>query len=54
MDFIEIHEGKIAAYKSSWEKKKKIKFPASFLEAYPTITTHTLNRSTYWGFLTKK
>lgn len=54
MDFIEIHESKIAAYKSSWEKKKKIKFPASFLEAYPTITNHTLNRSTYWGFLTKK
>jgi predicted AAA+ superfamily ATPase len=54
MDFIEIQEGKIAAYKTSWEKKKKIKFPASFSEAYPSISTHTLNRSTYWGFLTKK
>lgn len=54
MDFLEIQEGKIAAYKTSWEKKKKIKFPASFSEAYPNISTHTLNRSTYWGFLTKK
>jgi predicted AAA+ superfamily ATPase len=54
MDFIEIDGQKIAAYKSSWEKKKKVKFPAAFTEAYPTISTHTLNRSTYWGFLTKK
>lgn len=54
MDFIEIEGQKIAAYKSSWEKKKKVKFPAAFTEAYPTISTHTLNRSTYWGFLTKK
>jgi predicted AAA+ superfamily ATPase len=54
MDFIEIDGQKIAAYKSSWEKKKKVKFPAAFTEAYPSISTHTLNRSTYWGFLTKK
>jgi hypothetical protein len=54
MDFIEIDRQKIAAYKSSWEKKKKVKFPAAFTEAYPSISTHTLNRSTYWGFLTKK
>jgi hypothetical protein len=54
MDFIEIDGQKMAAYKSSWEKKKKVKFPAAFTEAYPTISTHTLNRSTYWGFLTKK
>jgi predicted AAA+ superfamily ATPase len=54
MDFIEIDGQKMAAYNSSWEKKKKVKFPAAFTEAYPTISTHTLNRSTYWGFLTKK
>lgn len=54
MDYLEITDGKISAYKTSWEKKKKIKFPASFIEAYPSISTHTLNRSTYWGFLTKK
>jgi hypothetical protein len=54
MDFLEIQEEKITGYKTAWEKKKKIKFPLSFIEAYPTISTHTLNRSTYWGFLTKK
>ena len=54
MDFIEFAEDKIQAYKTSWEKKKKMKFPGMFLELYPTISTHTLNRSTYWSFLTKK
>jgi hypothetical protein len=54
MDFLEIQDGKIAGYKTAWEKKKKLKFPMSFIEAYPEISTHTLNRSTYWGFLTKK
>lgn len=54
MDFIEFAEDKIQAYKTSWEKKKKMKFPVMFLELYPTISTHTLNRSTYWSFLTKK
>ena len=54
MDFIEIENGIVSAYKTSWEKKKKMKFPASFVEAYPFAKTFTLNRSTYWGFLTKK
>ena len=54
MDFIEIENGVVSAYKTSWEKKKKMKFPASFVEAYPFAKTFTLNRSTYWGFLTKK
>jgi uncharacterized protein len=54
MDFIEFSDGKIQAYKTSWEKKKKVKFPNQFIECYPAISTHVLNRSTYWGFLTKK
>lgn len=54
IDFIEVGNESAHAYKSIWGKKKTIKFPASFKEAYPTIATHTLNRSTYWGFLTKK
>jgi hypothetical protein len=54
MDFIELSEGKASAYKTSWEKKKKMKFPALFTTAYPDVATLTLNRSTYWGFLTKK
>jgi predicted AAA+ superfamily ATPase len=54
MDFIEIEAGNVSAYKTSWEKRKKMKFPVSFIEAYPEAKTFTLNRSTYWGFLTKK
>jgi hypothetical protein len=54
MDFIETTSAKTSSYKTSWEKKKKVKFPASFRSAYAEISTHVLNRSTYWGFLTKK
>lgn len=54
MDFLELNEKGIAAYKTSWGKAKTIKFPASFSENYPEISKHALNRSTYWGFLTKK
>ena len=54
MDFIELTPERKSAYKTAWEKKKKLKFPASFVEAYPTISTHVLNRTTYWGFLTKR
>lgn len=54
MDFIEVSEGQVSAYKSIWDKRKKPKFPASFQAAYPDASTHALNRSTYWGFLSKK
>lgn len=54
MDFIEVNGEKISAYKSIWDKRKKPKFPASFSAAYPEAATHALNRSTYWGFLSKK
>jgi len=59
IDFIEEsldktgREQKIA-YKCTWEKKKKIKFPKMFSEYYPTIRTQTLNKTTYWAFLSKK
>lgn len=54
MDFVEINGEKISAYKSIWDKRKKPKFPASFKAAYPDAAMHPLNRSTYWGFLSKK
>jgi predicted AAA+ superfamily ATPase len=54
IDLIEVHSNVANAYKTAWDKKKKIKFPAAFKEAYPQIATHTLNKSTYLGFLTKK
>lgn len=54
MDFIEVKDDQISAYKSIWDKRKKPKFPLSFKAAYPQAATHALNRSTYWGFLSKK
>lgn len=54
MDYVEVENGVVSAYKTSWEKRKKIKFPPSFQEAYPFSKSFAVNRSTYWGFLTKK
>ena len=54
IDLLEFSENGVQAYKSSWEKRKKIKFPKQFTDSYPNISNHTLNRSTYWGFLSKK
>ncbi|HIP32928.1 MAG TPA: ATP-binding protein [Crocinitomicaceae bacterium] len=54
MDFIEIKENKIFAYKTDWEKRKKLKFSKSFSDAYPEAKVSALNRSTYWSFLTNK
>ncbi len=54
MDFLEIRDNKIFAYKTDWRKKKQLKFPKSFSESYPTAKNGVINRSTYWPFLTKK
>lgn len=54
MDFLEISDDKIVAYKTDWEKRKKVKFPQSFNEAYPEAKMSVINRSTYWKFLTQK
>lgn len=54
IDLIEENGDQKIAYKATWEKKKKLKFPAMFQEYYAEIPTHTLNRSTYWTFLSRK
>jgi predicted AAA+ superfamily ATPase len=54
MDFIEEKAGQIMAYKSIWDKRGKPKFPLSFKKYYPEAGQFALNRSTYWGFLSKK
>ena len=54
MDFIEVSESGIRAYKTDWEKRKKVKLPKSFAENYPQAKSSVLNRSTYWSFLTSK
>ncbi len=54
MDFVEINGDKIKAYKTDWEKRKRVKIPKSFTDAYPKARTTVLNRSTYWSFLSSK
>lgn len=54
MDFLEMDENSFRAYKTDWEKRKKIKIPNSFSTAYPKAKSTILNRSTYWTFLTSK
>jgi predicted AAA+ superfamily ATPase len=59
MDFLEIGAETMMAYKAdpsmfSYAKRKKVKIPKSFEEAYPQAKTSVLNKSTYWNFLTRK
>jgi predicted AAA+ superfamily ATPase len=54
IDYIEVSETGIAGWKMQWDKRKKIRMPASFTEAYPTIKTTGINRTTFWSLLTKK
>lgn len=54
IDFIEVSNGQIDAFKTLWDKRKKPKFPASFSAYYPEANLYALNRATYWCFLSKK
>jgi predicted AAA+ superfamily ATPase len=54
MDYMEISETGIAAYKMQWDRRKKIRIPASFTQAYPEIKATGINRTTFWSLLTKK
>lgn len=54
MDFVEVTQNGTFAYKTDWKKKKNVKLPKSFSDAYPEIKVSVLNRATYWKFLTQK
>jgi uncharacterized protein len=54
VDYIEVSETGVAAFKMQWDKRKKIRIPASFTEAYPQIKATGINRSAFWSLLTKK
>ena len=54
IDYLEASEQEISAFKMQWDKKKKIRIPASFTEAYPQIKASGINRSTFWSLITKK
>ena len=54
IDFLELGDGQIRAYKTDWEKRKKVKFPTRFTETYPEANTTVINKATYWKVLTQK
>lgn len=54
VDYIEIAGETAIGYKMQWDKKRAIKIPSSFQEAYPTIKVTGVNRSTFWTFIQKK
>ena len=54
VDYIEITGETAIGYKMQWDKKRAIKIPSSFQEAYPAIKVTGVNRSTFWTFIQKK
>ena len=54
IDFIEVGGGEIRAYKTDWEKRKKVKLPARFANTYPEAKVSVINKATYWKVLTQK
>jgi predicted AAA+ superfamily ATPase len=50
IDYIEESDGTMYAYKFKW-KPAKVRFPASFLEAYPQHQTNVVTRENFEGFI---
>jgi uncharacterized protein len=51
IDYIEEENGKLSAWEFKWNDKKKVKFPASFLNAYPGTKTATITNNKFEKFL---
>lgn len=51
IDYLEEADGTIQAYEFKWNPRKAGKFPASFLAAYPGVTTHTVTRNNFLSFV---
>ena len=50
IDYIEESDGILNAFELKW-KAQKVRFPNSFLEAYPNHTTSAISRSDYENFV---
>ena len=51
IDYLEEYDGIIHAHEIKWNTKKKVKFPKSFLSAYPESTTNIINPENFNDFL---
>lgn len=51
IDYIEESEGKILAFEFKWNKKSKVKFPKSFLSAYPKSAMKLITQDNFEEFV---
>ncbi len=51
IDYLEESEGKTDAYEFKWTDSSVVKFPKSFLAAYPEATLTIVTRKNFTGFL---
>ncbi len=51
IDYIEERDGKLFAYEFKWKPGKSIRFPASFLQAYPESKTALISNSNFQEFI---
>ena len=52
IDYIEEYGGKLHAYEFKWNPNKKVRFPKTFLNAYPNSETKVITPENYQEFLT--
>ncbi len=52
IDYIEEFDGVLHAYEFKWNPSKKVRFPKTFLNAYPNHQVSIITRNNYWDLLT--
>ncbi len=51
IDYVEEYQGKLFAYEFKWNPSRKVRFPKTFLTAYPNHQTKVVNSTNYYEFL---
>jgi uncharacterized protein len=51
IDYVEEYDGKLCAYEFKWSSKAKVRFPKSFLEAYPGTETQIITPDNFEEFV---
>lgn len=54
IDYIEEYDGKLYAYEFKWNSNKRVRFPKTFINAYPGSETKVIAPDNYFDFLTAK
>lgn len=51
IDYVEEYDGKLLAYEFKWSANAKVKFPKTFMDAYPNTKTQIITKSNFEEFL---